>query len=73
MIALEHIDMQFGGDYLFRDVTFTVRPGDRVALAGMVRQGRYGGLEMLNPLHEQMPEQEPGPRRVGGCRTRSTT
>ena len=34
MIAVEHLSIQFGGRYLFRDATFTIRPGDRVGLVG---------------------------------------
>jgi ATP-binding cassette subfamily F protein 3 len=34
MLAIEHLSIQFGGRYLFRDVTFTVSPGERVAVVG---------------------------------------
>lgn len=34
MLAIEHITIQFGGRYLFRDVTFTISPGERVGVVG---------------------------------------
>ncbi len=52
MIALEHIDMQFGGDYLFRDVTFTVRPGDRVGLVGPNGAGKTTLLRIIAGVYQ---------------------
>ena len=34
MLAVEHLTIQFGGRYLFRDVTFTIGPGERVGIVG---------------------------------------
>ncbi len=34
MLAVEHLSIQFGGRYLFRDVTFTIGPGERVGIVG---------------------------------------
>src|SRR5262249_32271541 len=42
-----------------------LRPGDRLALAGRVRESRYGGVEMQNPHHELINDRS-GPSRVGG-------
>jgi ATP-dependent DNA helicase RecG len=43
-----------------------IRPGDRLALAGVVSRSKYPPyLEMRNPHHEPVEEGE-GPRRVGG-------
>src|SRR6266536_4026259 len=52
----------FNQPYLARQL----RPGDRIALAGMVRASRYGpGLEMQNPHHERVGDED-APRQVGG-------
>src|SRR5262249_2505138 len=42
-----------------------LRTGHRLALAGVVRSSRYGGMEMQNPHTERVDEQG-GPRWVGG-------
>ncbi len=52
MIALEHISMQFTGDYLFRDVTFTVRPGDRMGLVGPNGAGKTTLLRIIAGVYE---------------------
>jgi ATP-binding cassette subfamily F protein 3 len=52
VIALEHISMQFGGDYLFRDVTFTVRPGDRMGLVGPNGAGKTTLLRIIAGVYE---------------------
>jgi len=52
VIALEHIAMQFGGDYLFRDVTFTVRPSDRVGLVGPNGAGKSTLLRIIAGVYE---------------------
>src|ERR1700730_1787941 len=39
--------MQFGGEYLFRDVTFTVRPSDRVGLVGPNGAGKSTLLRII--------------------------
>ncbi len=44
--------MQFGGDYLFRDVTFTVRPGDRVGLVGPNGAGKTTLLRIIAGVYE---------------------
>src|SRR2546425_5765661 len=47
-----------------------LREGDRVALAGQVKSGRYGGgPEMTNPHYERLDADVDGqPKRVGGRR-----
>jgi ATP-binding cassette subfamily F protein 3 len=52
LIALEHIAMQFGGEYLFRDVTFTVRPSDRVGLVGPNGAGKSTLLRIIAGQYE---------------------
>src|SRR5436190_7313638 len=52
MIALEHISMQFTGDYLFRDVTFTVRAGDRLGLVGPNGAGKTTLLRIIAGVYE---------------------
>ena len=45
--------------------------GDRVAIAGMVKSGYGGMLEMSNPHHERLPDNEDAePSRVGGLMPR---
>jgi ATP-binding cassette subfamily F protein 3 len=52
MIALEHISMQFTGEYLFRDVTFTVRAGDRLGLVGPNGAGKTTLLRIIAGVYE---------------------
>src|SRR5438105_218853 len=52
----------FNQPYLAREL----RRGERIAVAGMVRDSRWGSdLEMQNPAHERVGS-EGGPRRIGG-------
>src|SRR5919199_1968871 len=52
----------FNQRYLARQL----KRGDRVAIAGPVRQSRYGaGLEMQHPHHE-LVQADGAPRRIGG-------
>jgi ATP-binding cassette subfamily F protein 3 len=39
--------MQFGGDFLFRDATFTIRPGDRMGLVGPNGAGKTTLLRII--------------------------
>ena len=55
MIALEHLAVQFGGKYLFRDVTFTIRLGDRVGLVGPNGAGKSTMMKIIAGL--QQPEE----------------
>ncbi len=45
-----------------------IHKGDRLAVAGLVKAGRYGGqLEMQNPHHERLEDsEEAAPARIGG-------
>lgn len=52
MIALEHLSMQFGGNYLFRDVTFTVRTTDRMGLVGPNGAGKSTLLRIIAGVYE---------------------
>lgn len=52
MIALEHIAMQFGGEFLFRDVTFTVRHADRMGLVGPNGAGKSTLLRIIAKVYE---------------------
>ncbi|MFI5202179.1 MAG: ribosomal protection-like ABC-F family protein [Candidatus Kapaibacterium sp.] len=52
MIALEHLSMQFGGDFLFRDATLTVRPGDRMGLVGPNGAGKTTLLRIIAGVYE---------------------
>ncbi|MEP7235471.1 MAG: ABC-F family ATP-binding cassette domain-containing protein, partial [Ignavibacteriota bacterium] len=47
MIALEHLSIQFGGKYLFRDVTMTIRVGDRVGLIGPNGAGKSTMMKII--------------------------
>ncbi|HEY3873923.1 MAG TPA: ABC-F family ATP-binding cassette domain-containing protein, partial [Candidatus Kapabacteria bacterium] len=52
MIALEHLSMQFGGKFLFRDATLTVRPGDRMGLVGPNGAGKTTLLRIIAGVYE---------------------
>ncbi|MCC7439286.1 MAG: ABC-F family ATP-binding cassette domain-containing protein [Armatimonadetes bacterium] len=54
MIATNVVSVQFGGEYLFRDVTFMIRPGDRVGLVGANGAGKSTLMKILMRL--QAPE-----------------
>ena len=54
MIALEHLSIQFGGKYCFRDVTFTIRLGDRVGLVGPNGAGKSTMMKIIAGF--QVPE-----------------
>jgi ATP-dependent DNA helicase RecG len=44
-----------------------LRKGDRIAVAGTVKSGFRGALEMQNPYHERIDgEEAAGPKRIGG-------
>jgi len=47
MIAAHSIGISFGGTLLFRDVTFTISPGDRVGLVGSNGAGKTTLLRIL--------------------------
>jgi len=55
LIALEHLAVQFGGKYLFRDVTFTIRLGDRVGLVGPNGAGKSTMMKIIAGF--QQPEE----------------
>jgi len=40
MIAAHALGVQYGGDYLFRDATFMISPGDRIGLVGANGAGK---------------------------------
>ena len=54
MIATNVVSVQFGGEYLFRDVSFMIRPGDRVGLVGANGAGKSTLMKILMRL--QAPE-----------------
>ncbi|MFI5263854.1 MAG: ABC-F family ATP-binding cassette domain-containing protein [Candidatus Kapaibacterium sp.] len=55
MIALEHLSIQFGGKYCFRDVTLTIRVGDRVGLIGPNGAGKSTMMKIIAGF--QTPEE----------------
>ena len=42
MIDLTGISLQFGGEYLFKDVNCKINSGDRIALVGSNGSGKIG-------------------------------
>ena len=52
MLAADHVGIEFGGRRLFRDLSFTIRPGDRVSLAGPNGSGKSSLLKILCDLEE---------------------
>lgn len=53
MIAAHSIGIGFGGDVLFKDVSFTVNPGDRVGLVGSNGAGKTTLMRVLMGQQEQ--------------------
>jgi ATP-binding cassette subfamily F protein 3 len=47
MLTLDHITMQFGGRYLFRDVSFMIGPHDRIGLVGSNGTGKSTLLRII--------------------------
>lgn len=54
MIAVEHLSVQFGGTYLFRDASFTLSHSDRAGIVGANGAGKSTLLKIIMGL--QQPE-----------------
>ena len=55
MIAANKLGVSFGGETLFRDVTFTINPGDRVGLVGANGAGKTTLMRVL--IDKQRPDE----------------
>ncbi|MBD3411296.1 MAG: ATP-binding cassette domain-containing protein [Ignavibacteriales bacterium] len=47
MLSLSNVSLQFGGEWLFRDVSYRVNAGDRVALVGSNGSGKTSLLRLI--------------------------
>ncbi|HDZ58838.1 MAG TPA: ABC-F family ATP-binding cassette domain-containing protein, partial [Ignavibacteriales bacterium] len=47
MIDLTGISLQFGGEYLFKDVNYKINSGDRISLVGSNGSGKSSLLKLL--------------------------
>ncbi|HET9137082.1 MAG TPA: ABC-F family ATP-binding cassette domain-containing protein, partial [Candidatus Kapabacteria bacterium] len=54
MIAVEHLSVQFGGSYLFRDASFTLSHSDRAGIVGANGAGKSTLLKIIMGM--QQPE-----------------
>jgi ATP-binding cassette, subfamily F, member 3 len=54
MIDLNNVSLQFGGKYLFRDVSFKINSGDRISLVGANGTGKSSLLKLIDG--ELLPE-----------------
>src|SRR5664280_2756219 len=54
MIDLINVSLQFGGKYLFREVSFKINSGDRISLVGANGTGKSSLLKMI--FGELLPE-----------------
>src|SRR5664280_1487713 len=54
MIDLINVSLQFGGKYLFREVSFKINSGDRISLVGANGTGKSSLLKMI--FGELQPE-----------------
>jgi ATP-binding cassette subfamily F protein 3 len=50
MIDLVNISLQFGGKYLFKDVSFRISSGDKVSLVGANGTGKSSLLKIINGI-----------------------
>ena len=48
MLTLSHCSVQFGGNYLFDDITFTIGTRDRIGLVGKNGAGKSTMLKILS-------------------------
>ncbi len=48
MIDLSNISLQFGGKYLFKDVSFKINAGDKISLVGANGTGKSSILKIIN-------------------------
>jgi ATP-binding cassette, subfamily F, member 3 len=55
MIAAQSLGIQFGGEYLFSDVSFIVNPGDRIGLVGANGAGKTTLMRTL--IGRQQPDE----------------
>ena len=54
MISLNNISVQFGGKFLYDELTFQVKPNDKIGLVGRNGAGKTTLLKVLN--RELKPE-----------------
>jgi ATP-binding cassette, subfamily F, member 3 len=52
MLAIEHLTIQFGGRYLYRDVTFTIGPGERVGVVGPNGAGKSTMFRIITGIQQ---------------------
>jgi ATP-binding cassette subfamily F protein 3 len=55
MIAAQSLGIQFGGDYLFHDVSFMISPGERIGLIGANGAGKTTLMKTL--IGRQQPDE----------------
>jgi ATP-binding cassette subfamily F protein 3 len=55
MIDLQNISLQFGGDYLFKNINYKVNAGDRISLVGSNGTGKSSLLKII--IGEIQPEE----------------
>jgi ATP-binding cassette subfamily F protein 3 len=48
MIDLTNISLQFGGNYLFENVSFKINSGDKISLVGANGTGKSSLLKIIN-------------------------
>ncbi|MFN5920757.1 MAG: ATP-binding cassette domain-containing protein, partial [Bacteroidota bacterium] len=64
MIAINNLSFEFGGRYLYRQVNWHIKPGERIGLIGMNGTGKSTLLRLINGEYQPSEGQISKPRNL---------